>query len=63
MRPDDRATACPECAEVTPRVTHTTVVHRCNHALRVAEWSECARCHRRLSFRVWDGTAGEEVTD
>lgn len=44
--------ACPHCGEISSRSTHTELVRSCNGNWKVAEWSECGRCHRWLAFHI-----------
>lgn len=53
MTPRNRAEACPQCGENTSRLTYTELVRSCNDDMKVAEWSECGRCHRWLAFSIW----------
>jgi hypothetical protein len=53
MTSRDREAACPECGETSSRLIHTELVRTCNNDMKVAEWSECGRCHRWLALRLW----------
>jgi hypothetical protein len=52
MTSRDPIAACPQCGENTSRLTYTELVVTCDDDFKVAEWSECGRCHRWLAFRI-----------
>lgn len=53
MTSRDLVAACPQCGENSSRSTYTQLVPSYNDDnWKVAEWSECGRCHRWLAFHI-----------
>jgi hypothetical protein len=55
MTAREQITACPQCDDRGPHLTHTELVHGCGGCTeaRIVEWTECGRCHRWLACHLW----------